>query len=391
MRQSPKEEAASRRSQLSLHRECTDITYRIRTRAVYSHFAVAAVPLAVGWGRPWNLALVGLLLAYAFVGIVTNHWYNARPSSDESATLWARWLQVQLVGLGLIYNLVFMNLDHQGVPHAMDYLMLLTALFCAGGAASYQYLRGLAIVFIVSAVSPQVIFHLVSGHEGDGAIAFLLTVFMVFMSTTSMDLHRDAMGRLELTRQLSVAKNDAERLARTDGLTGLLNRRAFFEVGQTLLAGARRDDRPFAVVMMDIDHFKDVNDDHGHAMGDTALVAIADVIRATKRESDVAGRVGGEEFAVVLPNTDPSEARKFAERLRHAIRSHTIEEGDVVLKLTASLGVTDFTPDDLALDAVIQRADAALYRAKADGRDCTVMAVRSKSDPGPEPIRSALA
>lgn len=265
------EQTTDRQSLISVLRESTDITYRVRTRALYSHLFVAALPLTVGWGKPGNLALVALLLAYTAVGIVSTRWYNTHPSAGDAAGRWVMWLHVQLVGLAVIYNLVFVNLARQGVPYAMDYLMLLSALFCAGAAASYQFLRYAAITFIISISLPQAVMYGVSDIEGGGVTAFLLVIFIVFMSSTSLDLHRAAMRRLDLTRQLKVAKEDAERLARTDELTGLSNRRAFLELGQALLAGARRDGRPLAVIMMDLDHFKTINDRYGHATGDAAL------------------------------------------------------------------------------------------------------------------------
>jgi diguanylate cyclase (GGDEF)-like protein len=368
----------------SLVGEGTDIVYQRRARALFSHLPVAVLPIVVGWSVPWNLPCVGLLLAYTAVGLVSTRRYNASARSEAQARSAARWLYVNLAALGFIYNTIFMNLARHDVPHAMDYLLLLTSLFCAGGAATYQYLRGLAIVFIVSATVPQIGYYLLAGGEGV-TTALLLVVFIVFMSNTSLSLHRDAVERLSLIRQLQEAKDQAENLARTDALSGLLNRRALIEMGAGLVAGALRHEQPLSVVMLDIDRFKAINDHHGHAAGDAAIVAVAQAMGDAKRSSDVAGRLGGEEFLVVLPNTPSAAAGLFAERLRNAIRNHTVEHGGQRINLTVSLGVAQLGAHDAGLADVMQRADRALYEAKDAGRDRSVVSSASVGAPSLAP------
>lgn len=355
--------------------ESIELVHRSRLRALYSHFVIAAIALAIGWSEPGrlsNFVLVGILILYAIGAIVATRWYNAQSPSDALARRWSMVMYVQVALLALLYNAIFMNLARLGVSHAMNYLLLILALYCAGGAATYAYLKGLAVVFVIFAIAPQIVYHLASGSEGALLIAFVLTVFLIFMSSTSMTLHREAVQRLHLTRELSAAKEYAERLARTDALTGLFNRRALLEIGAVLFAGTARDGRPLSVVMLDIDHFKDINDRHGHRAGDAALIAIADALRSVGRVSDVVGRLGGEEFAIVLPNTGAAEATRFAERIRHAIRSGTVGFSGTRVTLTASLGVAERAREDRSIDSLIHRADAALYRAKAQGRDRTV-------------------
>jgi diguanylate cyclase (GGDEF)-like protein len=159
-------------------------------------------------------------------------------------------------------------------------------------------------------------------------------------------------------------------LATTDDLTGMLNRRAFFSAAEQEIERSLRYGNPVSVLMLDLDHFKRVNDDYGHAMGDQALKAAAVAMAASLREVDILGRLGGEEFAILLPETPLLGAQEVAERLRQAVAAIPLRLGDgAMLWLTASLGVAERLGDESSVDAVLARADAALYQAKHGGRN----------------------
>lgn len=162
-----------------------------------------------------------------------------------------------------------------------------------------------------------------------------------------------------------------QRLASTDALTGLTNRRRFLEVAARELARARRYDTPLALVIADLDHFKEVNDHHGHLVGDQALAHAARVLAGAVRDVDVISRHGGEEFAILLPMTDAAGAAEVAERCcRRLADTLLIVPGAGPIQVTASLGVAAGSGKEIAsIDELLQRADAALYRAKAGGRD----------------------
>lgn len=159
-----------------------------------------------------------------------------------------------------------------------------------------------------------------------------------------------------------------ERLAHTDPLTGLLNRRAILEQLAWQHAHANRSGLPLSVVLLDIDHFKQVNDQHGHDVGDKVICRVADLLRSTSREVDLCARFGGEEFLVVLPDTDADAASVFCSRLLHNLRQAVIDtpQGDQVT-VTASLGVGQATAGDTT-ESLTRRADQAMYEAKASGR-----------------------
>jgi diguanylate cyclase (GGDEF)-like protein len=166
--------------------------------------------------------------------------------------------------------------------------------------------------------------------------------------------------------------------AQTDALTGLANRRKLQERGASAVHLARCRGEPLAVLMVDIDHFKRVNDTFGHGVGDSALRAVADLCRGAIRQTDIAARVGGEEFVIVLPNTPEAHAQEIAERLRAAVQDYSVlGPAADPMHLTVSIGIACLkpgSPDDF--DALLDDADTALYAAKNHGRNRVSLAGR---------------
>jgi diguanylate cyclase (GGDEF)-like protein len=170
---------------------------------------------------------------------------------------------------------------------------------------------------------------------------------------------------------------EVQRLAITDALTGLYNRRGFDELGRREVERSRRLDHPLTAVMMDLDHFKEINDGYGHAVGDRMLMAVAQTLMAGVREFDILGRFGGDEFTLLLPETDLFTASNVADRLRQQIAALRLRASDAPdapeLTITLSLGISRVGPDTPHLAALLERADQALYRAKAEGRNRVVV------------------
>jgi len=165
------------------------------------------------------------------------------------------------------------------------------------------------------------------------------------------------------------AEEALRELATTDGLTGLLNRRHFMELGEVEIERAKRTGRPVGLIMFDVDHFKKVNDTRGHDVGDVVLVSLARTAKDALRAVDVLGRLGGEEFAAILPETGLEEALTVAERLRRAVADMGLAPSGEPLPVTISLGAVLGRGTGETLDELLRRADTALYRAKSAGRD----------------------
>jgi len=176
-------------------------------------------------------------------------------------------------------------------------------------------------------------------------------------------------GKLRaMTVSLSARSETLEHAALTDGLTGMQNRRYFDDALKEYLEEFRRIEKPVGLMILDLDHFKQVNDTHGHDVGDEVLKAVARCLKDMTRYHDVVARLGGEEFAVVTPNMEAELLAKFAERIRRAIANMSILSGNVRLKITTSVGLAVWDRKETA-EEFYRRADRQLYEAKRQGRN----------------------
>jgi len=160
-----------------------------------------------------------------------------------------------------------------------------------------------------------------------------------------------------------------KRLATTDPLTGAHNRRHFLNLGEEEIKRSKRYKHPTSVIMMDLDHFKSVNDTYGHGAGDQSLTALVEFSKSSLRDSDIFGRLGGEEFGIVLPETDLETAIEVANRQRIGVQNLKVNTDKGVVNFTISIGVTTMTDEDASIETLLQRADDALYKAKGNGRN----------------------
>ncbi|MBI5119980.1 MAG: diguanylate cyclase [Rhodospirillales bacterium] len=172
-----------------------------------------------------------------------------------------------------------------------------------------------------------------------------------------------------LFRKLESAHMKLLDAARTDPLTGCMNRRYLMEAAAREMARIKRSGSTLAVLMIDIDHFKHINDAHGHAVGDEALLTLVRILIANIRASDMLGRIGGEEFAVILPDTSPETALQVAEKLRESIAAAVVKGDGLSFSMTASIGLAELKADETDFLTALERADKALYKAKQSGRN----------------------
>jgi two-component system, cell cycle response regulator len=261
--------------------------------------------------------------------------------------------QIALAGASALVTAAVWN-DGPGSRYAMLYVLV--ALYAAYFFSRLQ--TAVQVVFASSAYAAAMLAH----HPGDAAFArWLITIGVLWVATSLVFTIK---GRLEgVIGRLEAA-------ARTDVLTGLLNRRGFEETFETELERAKRSGRELSLIVGDLDHFKELNDLLGHSAGDHALERVADVLNSTKRRIDSAARIGGEELALVLPETDEHEAYMLAERLRLAVREAFF---DRELPLTISFGVAMYPKHGHTAETLFQAGDQALYAAKELGRDRTVI------------------
>ncbi|GAA5786740.1 hypothetical protein GCM10007860_11470 [Chitiniphilus shinanonensis] len=199
--------------------------------------------------------------------------------------------------------------------------------------------------------------------------------YMAFGQEQLLEYQRELKHDVALrTRELRKANERLAEMATTDELTGVANRREWQRHSAEAMMLARRTDEPLSVLMLDLDHFKMINDTYGHLIGDLVLRAVCHACEGALRATDHFGRWGGEEFAVLLPNTAGLEAAQVAEKLRAAAAAAWVDHNERRVQVTISVGATTLQPDDTTLDDLIKRADDALYAAKRAGRNRVVIA-----------------
>jgi len=211
-----------------------------------------------------------------------------------------------------------------------------------------------------------------SGDSND-VLAFLVNQTVLELGSLVNARQRQAdEERDRLERLIQERTTELRLLATKDPLTGLLNRRHFFQLAEEECARCRRYDRPITVVMIDLDHFKKVNDNHGHAIGDEALRLTAAAMHKELRQQDLICRYGGEEFVVLMPETNAQRGYEVQERIRAGIAQIDLRDGDQGVPLRVSIGVTQWHPPE-SIELAIERADANMYQAKSAGRNRVIM------------------
>ena len=208
------------------------------------------------------------------------------------------------------------------------------------------------------------------------------------IDTKPREVSAEQIAILQDLGRLIIDELELRQLATTDSLTGALTRRAFFEAARRDVSLALRHNRPLTCIMLDADHFKAVNDNYGHAAGDQVLRGVVAVCRSQFRDSDYIGRLGGEEFAIVLRETAIDDGMEVANRLRSLIAGEVFSTGRGSLSVTVSAGVAELDKATSDIDALLEDADTALYRAKAKGRN-RVIAREPKPFSSLDPVTTA--
>ncbi|MDB5989125.1 MAG: hypothetical protein JWQ10_528 [Herbaspirillum sp.] len=254
--------------------------------------------------------------------------------------------------------------------HARQVLIGVIALALLALAVLYLLLRTIHKRVVTPMLESTRLFVALANGELDTAIPAPRGADEISNLFRAMAAFKDSsIARISLEKEREAFITQLQATSDTDFLTGLMNRRAFFTQGQSMFANAQRYQHNLALILMDIDYFKRVNDDHGHQTGDIVLRQVAALCRLMHRKGDIVVRYGGEEFLMLLPNTNLEQAAMVAEKLRIAIASQRVTAvSGAELQLSASFGVAAYANDN-TLEALIWRADKALYQAKNSGRN----------------------
>jgi diguanylate cyclase (GGDEF)-like protein len=348
--------------------------FRQSFAAIFGSYMAAAMLCWLCWERfDHTLMLVWLVVLGASSLLRVKmflDWFRC-PNSERTPDRWERRYWVTLVLSAGIWGAGALALMPPDDRLSQALVMLFTVGMSVSAVSCYSAYRYMTLVSIGLVLLPCTLWLLFQPTSMQVGIGIAVLVFSTFVASATRKLSDALEKAFRLTRQMERAHNISTRAAQTDELTGLMNRRAFFEHAQLLYAQCRHNQQPLCALMMDMDHFKQINDTYGHQAGDQVLRQIGGVISASFRKADVYGRLGGEEFAVLLPNTSLDTARTIAEGLIKAIAGLAAEP---VKGLSASLGVAFTHAVDEDLHGLMNSADKALYRAKALGRNQVAVA-----------------
>lgn len=355
--------------------------------------SVFSICLLVRDGLPEPLSVAVAQISISLTGYLC--WMGSRVYMGRKPLRhgWAALALGLLTAIALYFTMVR---PHTGVRFVLAGLMsgvcfVLTARTLAHGGfrqvpARYLFSAMVGAHGLFVLLRPLAFALAVPRDAGDGALVAALSHIVVLESNAALVLI--GFGALMLTNEFIT--NELRHLAEVDPLTNVFNRRAFLTLLDKALSGAQRAQSGLAVLVLDLDHFKNINDTWGHQGGDEALRHFVQVAQRCLRNEDVMGRLGGEEFSIFLPNADGAGGAAVAERLRSLLESTPVPVGGgACAALTVSIGVALAGPAD-APDTVLQRADEAMYQAKQRGRNrVEVQAVPDSAPPSSGPMAAA--
>ncbi|MGW8248234.1 MAG: GGDEF domain-containing protein [Acidiferrobacterales bacterium] len=345
------------------------LLYRQSFPALFVSFLAALVLLAILWNHQDHRLLLtwfGTLFLTSVIRLALFVLYRRSSPQGQELLAWERPYFITLILSSLTWGIGSLLIMPEGslVLQAITFSFLVGL---AGGAISvYSSHSVMTIGAIASILLPATVYFLFSGTNMFVGMAIGAILFFASSVRASRFLGVTLNQNFLMTRQLDASRRQAEKLANTDDLTGLYTRRAFYELGKVLSNGSRRSAEPVSMIVMDIDNFKEINDSFGHAAGDSALMQVGRIFKERLRRSDISGRIGGEEFAVLLPGTSIEQSVQLAEQLRKQIEELTIPAEEKNIKITASFGVASGVDD---LDTLGNHADKAMYQSKQSGRN----------------------
>ena len=345
------------------------LLFRQSFPAVYINVIVAAIVCQTLWGVVHHALLLGWLSALCLSSLVRftlfQQYWKRQPQGLQ-VLAWEKAYVLTLFTTSLLWGLGMLWFVSESSPvyRLVEFLFLLG--MAAGAFSHYSARRYMVMGAMASVLLPTTIWFLICGQRMEVSLGVAALLFVCVLIQAGNAMSKAQADNFMLTYRLEAARRKAEQLANTDVLTGLENRRAFLERGQTLAHDCERKRQPLSVLMIDADHFKKINDRFGHAVGDTVLRHLAERLTEHRRTSDICGRMGGEEFAMLLPNTAVGDAMALAERLCQACAADPMHYDGEVVTSTVSIGVAG---EGYAIEHLLSCADEALYQAKAAGRN----------------------
>ncbi len=253
-------------------------------------------------------------------------------------------------------------------PFEIVVFMMIVGIITAAVLSMSSMFYGF-LVFFFCMIIPQTMIMIYYAERQHIALAIFTLIYIPTIILLSKSLYNSQLSAIKNNDALNLSVHKLHILSTIDSLTNIYNRRYFFEMAQNLISIALREQKVVSLLMLDIDFFKDINDEHGHQAGDFILVSLSKEVKSIMRESDIFGRVGGEEFAVLLHNTAHDGAQVIAEKIRKTIENKTFLYNGTPIKLTVSIGISVLDESSKSVEILYKKADKRLYQAKREGRN----------------------
>ena len=338
--------------------------------AIFFSLIAASIYVGILWPKMDSKLLfiwLSVIVISSFLRLFLFLTYRHKNPQGDEVLKWERPYFITLImsssiwGIGAVllsYNLSFLY-------QTITYFILMGM---AGSALTvYSAIRYFSVSAVAIILLPITLWFLFLADSRSIMMSALGIIFMVSAYRATLVLSDTLHFSYMLTHALGRAKEEAEKLASIDMLTGINNRRAFTELAKNQVEYCKRHEYPVSAIILDADHFKNINDTYGHASGDAALQNLSNILQNLTRASDVIGRIGGEEFAVLLTSTNVKDAMLVAEKLKNWIADNPVHIDDEYFSMTVSIGVA--SDDKYNLELLLNNADKAMYKAKRAGRN----------------------
>ena len=352
--------------------EMLQLIYRQSYPDIFVSLFSCALLSAILWSVQQKEVLISwafILTCTALIRLTLFTLFNRMKPQGVDILAWGMPYVVTLLllsiswGVGAVYIIPLDSQLHQ--------LVIYYFLMGISGAAIFVYSanRTIGLMTILCLLLPITCWFLIQGSLLPVGLAIGTIVFYISIIRSGKILSLKLNQSILMNHDLKEAREAAEALSLKDELSGLNNRRAFYEKGKMLVDYCQRNNEVMSVIIMDIDHFKKINDKYGHAAGDATITQIGHILKKGMRKSDLCARIGGEEFGILLTTSLTDGAAQIAETLRQAVARTPIHYNNKDFTIQASFGVSVGNVD---LDTLLKRADASLYKAKAAGRNLVV-------------------
>lgn len=323
-----------------------------------------------------------LLSIWFFLQMVSTAYrlHNAREfnrSLKQADLHWTRRNQTQFMLFSIIQASLWVCsslLVVRYAPQPYEMISLVIAIGVINAAAlSMSSIYRAYLVFFFMIIIPQMIIMTMYGEPHHLGLLMVVAIAIPATLILSKSIHQSRLSIIATHDELEDSVRKLHELSISDNLTDAYNRRYFFEASEDLIADARKDQHKAALIMLDVDHFKRINDTHGHQAGDFVLVKLAEAIRSTLRDSDIFARIGGEEFSIFLNHTSLEGAGVVAEKIRTLVENMTFDYESTPIRVTVSIGISELDHQKRTADDLYKASDRKLYAAKESGRNRVVL------------------